>query len=104
MAVSGAGVRAAADAGAKARTLISGMLARARRRGHFRLSASGAEYPIVDPGFFSGLSGIGYTLLRLADPRALPSVLAFDTPAAHALPIARQTSREHVNAHESVRS
>jgi hypothetical protein len=59
------------------------------------LSASGAEYPIADPGFFQGLPGIGYTLLRLSDPQALPSILAFDTPASHALPIARHTPREH---------
>lgn len=102
--VSRAAASAGHGAGANARTLVSGMLARARLHGHFRLSASGAEYPIVDPGFFSGLSGIGYTLLRLGDPRALPSVLAFDTPAAQTLPLARQTSREQINAIESVRS
>jgi type 2 lantibiotic biosynthesis protein LanM len=103
VAISGsAGV--AAEGGVKARTLIAGMLARARLRGHFRLSASGAEYPIADPGFFSGLSGIGYTLLRQADPRTLPSVLAFDTPATRALPIVRQTARERIHAIEPVRS
>jgi lantibiotic modifying enzyme len=96
---------AAVDAGAnKARTLMSEVLARARHRGHFRLSASGAEYPIVSPGFFQGLSGIGYALLRLADPRTLPSVLAFDTSATRALPIARQSIRKSLHANEHVRS
>jgi lantibiotic modifying enzyme len=27
------------------------------------------------PGFFRGMAGIGYQLLRLADPNSLPSVL-----------------------------
>jgi lantibiotic modifying enzyme len=104
-AVAGLESGAAVDASVKARTMIAGVLARARARGHFRLAASGAEYPIVTPGFFQGLAGIGYTLLRLADPQALPSVLAFDTSAAtRALPIARQTPREHRNANEPVRS
>ena len=31
---------------------------------------------VNDPSFFRGLAGIGYELLRLADPVALPSVLA----------------------------
>ena len=67
---------------ATARTLGRRLIARARERGHFRLTASGAEYPIADPGFFQGLAGIGYHLLRLADPQALPAVLAFATTSA----------------------
>ena len=31
----------------------------------------------IDPGFFQGLSGIGYQLLRLYHPSKLPSVLSF---------------------------
>ncbi|HVY70102.1 MAG TPA: lanthionine synthetase LanC family protein, partial [Verrucomicrobiae bacterium] len=34
---------------------------------------------LLSPGFFGGISGIGYTLLRLAYPGKLPSVLAFDS-------------------------
>jgi len=30
------------------------------------------------PGFMSGLSGIGYGLLRLAEPAALPSILSWE--------------------------
>lgn len=33
---------------------------------------------MTDPGFFSGTGGIGYTLLRLANPAALPSVLMWE--------------------------
>jgi type 2 lantibiotic biosynthesis protein LanM len=33
------------------------------------------------PGFMTGLAGIGYALLRLADPQAVPSVLMLSAPA-----------------------
>jgi lantibiotic modifying enzyme len=35
------------------------------------------ERPFV-PGFFQGLSGIGYQILRAAAPEALPSVLRWE--------------------------
>jgi lantibiotic modifying enzyme len=57
--------------------IAGSVVARARERGHFRLSTGGAEYEVFTPGFFQGLSGIAYTLLRFADSRRLPSVLAF---------------------------
>jgi type 2 lantibiotic biosynthesis protein LanM len=66
---------------AAARALADRVVDRARRVGHFRLSAPGTEYRVFDPGFFRGLSGIGYGLARLADPDRLPSILAFDAPA-----------------------
>jgi type 2 lantibiotic biosynthesis protein LanM len=53
---------------------------RARERGHFRLSSTGFEYRVFDPGFFRGLSGIGYQLARIAEPSRLPSVLGFEMP------------------------
>jgi type 2 lantibiotic biosynthesis protein LanM len=53
---------------------------RAVAAGHFRLGPSAFEYRVFDPGFFRGLSGIGYVLLRLAAPTRLPSVLAFEPP------------------------
>lgn len=31
-----------------------------------------------NPGFFTGFSGVGYTLLRFLDPEKLPSVLLWD--------------------------
>ncbi|HET8846692.1 MAG TPA: lanthionine synthetase LanC family protein, partial [Ktedonobacteraceae bacterium] len=30
------------------------------------------------PGFMTGLAGIGYTFLRLADPESVPSVLTLE--------------------------
>jgi type 2 lantibiotic biosynthesis protein LanM len=57
--------------------IAGSVVRRARDRAHFRLSTAGGEYEVFTPGFFTGLSGIGYTLLRFADPRRLPSVLAF---------------------------
>lgn len=63
-----------------ARALTRQVMARARRRGHFRLSGAGTDYRVSDPGFFQGLSGIGYGLLRLAHPERLPSVPSFDAP------------------------
>ena len=37
---------------------------------------------IEPPGLMVGLAGVGYTLLRQADPAALPSVLLLAPPAA----------------------
>lgn len=51
---------------------------RARERGHFGLPATAFEYPTFVPGFFKGLSGIGYQLLRVAAPERLPSILGFE--------------------------
>lgn len=36
----------------------------------------------LNPGFFQGIAGIGYQLLRLARPERLPSVLLFEEPEA----------------------
>jgi type 2 lantibiotic biosynthesis protein LanM len=53
-------------------------------RGYFQFVSPGSEYVVFEPGFFQGLSGIGYQLLRLAAPARLPSMLAFEgrVPAA----------------------
>lgn len=51
----------------------------AMARGRFQLVSSNFEHLVFDAGFFQGLSGIGYALLRIAAPDALPSVLAFET-------------------------
>jgi type 2 lantibiotic biosynthesis protein LanM len=70
------------DAFEGARRLARVVIARARASGHFRLTANGFEYRIFDPGFFRGLSGIGYSLLHLASPSHLPSVAACEAPPA----------------------
>ncbi|MBI4862354.1 MAG: type 2 lantipeptide synthetase LanM [Candidatus Riflebacteria bacterium] len=48
---------------------------RAQRAGGYRTQSG---LGLVDPGFFSGTAGIGYTLLRLARPESLPSVLLWE--------------------------
>jgi lantibiotic modifying enzyme len=50
------------------------LLGRYRGLGSYRISAEFG--PIYRPGFFKGLAGLGYTLLRLVRP-SLPDVLAF---------------------------
>ena len=45
---------------------------------------------VETPGFMTGLAGIGYGLLRLADPRSVPSVLTLEAPP---LPAARVLDR-----------
>jgi lantibiotic modifying enzyme len=78
------------EALARADEILAGVLDRAKRRGHFVLSASPFEHRIFDPGFFRGLSGIGYLLLRMSELADLPSVLAFETRCP-----ARSTPQPH---------
>lgn len=47
------------------------------RKGRFTLFAGQAD-DVFNPGFFQGLSGIGYEMLRFAFPEKLPSVLIFE--------------------------
>jgi type 2 lantibiotic biosynthesis protein LanM len=61
---------------AAARKRMAALLAGAAERG-FRLRGSQPREASSSPGLFRGETGIGYTLLRLADPETLPSVLAF---------------------------
>ena len=60
-------------------TILRKVVARARERGHFALASTRYVYRVFAPGFFRGLSGIGYQLLRAAVPERFPSVLAFET-------------------------
>ena len=55
-------------------TGTASVVARAARNGGYRLFAAAGSY---NPGFFHGTAGIGYQLLRVADPR-LPSVLLWE--------------------------
>lgn len=64
-------------AGSRAALVASAVVARARRAGGYRLSGR-AGRDFFDPSFFQGLSGIGYQLLRIARPDALPSVLVWE--------------------------
>ena len=64
-------------AGVRARIWAGQVLQRKRRSGGYRLTGRrGQEF--FDPSFFQGLSGIGYQLLRIAEPTRLPSVLSWE--------------------------
>lgn len=53
------------------------VLARAKLAGGYQLFANLPNH-VFNPGFFQGTAGIGYELLRLAHPEALPSVLLWE--------------------------
>ena len=57
-----------------ARKQASVTIARAKQIGSFCLFAGDLKN-VYDPGFFRGVAGIGYELLRLSYPNSLPSVL-----------------------------
>ncbi|MFZ4564538.1 MAG: type 2 lanthipeptide synthetase LanM [Bacteroidales bacterium] len=53
------------------------VIERAEKRGHYDIFAD-QSLDFFNPGFFQGLSGIGYEFLRLAYPDQFPSVLVFE--------------------------
>jgi lantibiotic modifying enzyme len=50
----------------------------AKRRAASAVERLSPEDQMYHPGFFQGISGIGYGLLRLAEPQALPCVLLWE--------------------------
>lgn len=54
-------------------SIMAAVVARARQKGGYGLG----HEPEYCPGFFQGLSGVGYSLLRQAFPSELPSVLSW---------------------------
>lgn len=66
---------------AEAVRLAEPIAARARRAGAAAARTGGFEYGMFQPGFFQGVAGIGYGLLRVGHARWLPSVAGFATPA-----------------------
>jgi type 2 lantibiotic biosynthesis protein LanM len=62
----------------EARRRATTMIERASRHRAYTLTMESSEQDLVRPGLFRGLSGIGYTLLRAADPRALPCMTRFE--------------------------
>jgi type 2 lantibiotic biosynthesis protein LanM len=60
------------DLMALARARAHETVAHARKAGGFNWRVGNDRY---NPGFFTGLSGVGYTLLRFAHPDVLPSVM-----------------------------
>jgi type 2 lantibiotic biosynthesis protein LanM len=61
----------------EARAQARAALERAEGEGGFRLFAN-LPRQVSSPGFFQGIAGIGYQLLRLAFPERLPSVLSLE--------------------------
>ncbi len=59
-----------------ARELLGGALERKRQTGTYQTLFNGTE--IIDPTFFHGISGIGYSMLRIIDPKTLPCVLLWE--------------------------
>lgn len=55
--------------------LAAAMLDRAKAEGGFRLLPGVPPGLVDDPGLLDGLSGIAWTLLRLADPAAVPDLI-----------------------------
>ncbi len=55
----------------------SQVLFAAEKTGHYNL-LFGAGDDLINPGFFQGISGIGYALLRQAYPEKFPSILIFE--------------------------
>ena len=53
------------------------VLEQRKTEGRFRCGVGGFEQT---PDFMVGLAGIGYGLLRVADPCAVPSILGLETP------------------------
>ena len=51
---------------------------RAQQRKAFTLQADPMQNTVFQPGFFRGTSGIGYSLLRLARPDLVPSMLCWE--------------------------
>lgn len=62
---------------AEARSKAESVVARAATQGGFQLHSS-LPNRVHMPGFFMGVSGVGYALLRTAHPDLLPAVLAWD--------------------------
>jgi lantibiotic modifying enzyme len=63
--------------GEGAAEIASNVVSRTWQTGSYRLSAD-TSCSAFSPGFFQGIAGIGYQLLRLAHPDRLPSVLLWE--------------------------
>jgi lantibiotic modifying enzyme len=76
------GMRLGRDAWvSRARSTIEAVAGLVRSQGRDGMRGQGYLRGAADPGFFQGLAGIGYEMLRAVSPHVVPSVLAFDAPA-----------------------
>ena len=62
---------------ADAERMATAIINQSKQRGGFRFF-SNLETGFTTPGFFRGLAGVGYTLLRLARPGTLPSITSLE--------------------------
>jgi lantibiotic modifying enzyme len=74
-------VLAVPELASRGRELAEGVAAQVVEYGRAGMRGQLFERGAAVPGFFQGLSGIGYQLLRSWAPDRLPSVLAFEAPA-----------------------
>jgi class II lanthipeptide synthase len=66
------------EAQKKSAVLLEESLERGLKSGFFRLQSSIGENFCFSPSLFRGTAGLGYSLLRFADPGKLPCILAFE--------------------------
>jgi lantibiotic modifying enzyme len=78
---------------AEAERIAASALAEAARRGAWGLGADGAGAPAGEWSFLRGLAGIGYQLLALSAPGALPCPLALESPGE----MRRRSAGAHVS-------
>jgi type 2 lantibiotic biosynthesis protein LanM len=64
----------------RGRATIGAVASLIRSSGRDGMRGQGYLRGAADPGFFQGLAGIGYEMLRAVSPHVVPSVLAFDAP------------------------
>jgi type 2 lantibiotic biosynthesis protein LanM len=62
----------------QATSLLEQSLSRALKSAFFRFEPSLGENFCFSPSLFRGIAGVGYSLLRLANPDTLPNILAFE--------------------------
>jgi type 2 lantibiotic biosynthesis protein LanM len=66
---------------ARGRSAIEAVAGLVGSQGQDGMRGQGYLRGAADPGFFQGLAGIGYEMLRAASPHVVPSVLAFAAPS-----------------------
>ncbi len=62
---------------AESAELTAKVILAAEKRGHFNILLGSGEH-LANIGFFQGLTGIGYSLLRQAFPDKFPCILIFE--------------------------
>jgi len=79
-----------------AASVARGVNEMARETGRFSLPSTEFAFQTFLPGFFRGLAGIGYQLVRLAHPTKLPSIPGFEIDLNGAAPERAQPARNAI--------